>query len=68
MDHISQNRKVLGFMRLHGSITPMQAIRHFKCYRLGARIYELKQIGYNIKSEGMKMQQSRFCKYSLNTD
>jgi hypothetical protein len=47
----SQNEKILGFLRLHGSITPMQALRKFQCYRLGARIYELKKRGNNISSD-----------------
>ena len=50
-NHISQNQKILGFMRLNGSITPAKALKHYGVMRLGARIHELKRKGYNITSK-----------------
>ena len=38
----SHKRQILEYLRLHGSITPMDALREFGCYRLGARIYDLR--------------------------
>lgn len=34
----------------HGSITPMEALRLFGCYRLGARIYDLRKSGMKIRT------------------
>jgi hypothetical protein len=31
-------------------VTPLIALRRFGCFRLGARIYDLKQKGYAIES------------------
>lgn len=38
----SHKRQVLEYLKKHGSITPMDALREFGCYRLGARIYDLR--------------------------
>ena len=50
-DHKHQ---ILEYMRKYGSITPMEALREFGCYRLGARIYELRVSGVRIKTELVK--------------
>jgi len=47
------------------SITPLDALRDFGCMRLGARIFQLKQQGYNIKSEMVRNNGKHFCKYLL---
>lgn len=43
---------VLEWLQVHGSITAADAINRFpkdnKCYRLAARISELRRAGYNI--------------------
>lgn len=46
----SQCEKILTFLRECGSITPLDAIREFSCLRLGARIWDLKQKGYKIRT------------------
>lgn len=40
--------RVLDYLKLHGRITAMEAVDLFHTTRLGARIYELRQEGYNI--------------------
>ena len=47
----SQCEKILTFLRECGSITPLDAIREFSCLRLGARIWDLKQKGYKIRTD-----------------
>lgn len=39
---------ILRYLREEGSITPIDALREFGCMRLGARIYDLKQRGFDI--------------------
>ncbi len=53
-EHITQERMILGHLRLHGSITPLQALRLYGSYRLGARIYNLRKKGYNIISQSSR--------------
>ena len=46
----NQNKQVLEYMREHGSISQRDAVR-IGCYRLSARIHDLRQMGYVITSE-----------------
>lgn len=47
----TQCQMILRYMEDYGEITPIDAIREFSCLRLGARIWDLKHAGHNIKSE-----------------
>lgn len=47
--HISQKSKILEYMEKHGSITQEEAIKAFRCFRLPARISELRK-DYNIET------------------
>lgn len=42
MDKVSQRRKIMAYMREHGSITPKDAEKLFRCMRLASRIDELR--------------------------
>ena len=46
---LSQNQKILKYLRTHKSgITPMDALKLCGCFRLSARIHDLKEDGHNI--------------------
>ena len=46
---ITQNQKILKYMRTHRKgITPMDALKLCGCFRLSARIHDLKEEGHNI--------------------
>lgn len=47
----THEKMILAYMRKHGSITAMDAIREFGCLRLAARISDLRWDGYNIETE-----------------
>lgn len=47
---MTQCDKIVAFMQEHGEITQRDAIG-FGCYRLGARIWDLKAAGMDIKRE-----------------
>lgn len=47
----TQCQKILNFIKEHGSINPAQAFNYLGCYRLGARIKDLRDEGYNIQTE-----------------
>lgn len=42
---------ILAYMKSGKSITPIEALNLFGCFRLGARCFELKARGIQIKSE-----------------
>ena len=48
---LTQCEKILYYMRLNGSITPLDALREFGCMRLASRITDLKAQGYDIISK-----------------
>lgn len=47
---MSQCNRVLQHLQIHGSITPLEAMQEYGIMRLGARIYDLKKMGYIIDS------------------
>jgi hypothetical protein len=44
----AQNKRLLAYLRENGSINPMAAWHALGIYRLGARVFELRQDGHNI--------------------
>ena len=45
-----QCQQILDYMRRFGSINPLQALQDIGCFRLAARISDLKKQGYGIIS------------------
>ena len=45
---MTQCERILRHLRDYGSITQAEAITEYGCYRLGARIFDLKNQGYEI--------------------
>lgn len=48
---MTQNATILAHLQSGKTITPLEALEEFQCFRLGARIHELKQDGHKIVSE-----------------
>ena len=67
MDKLSQKIAVLKYIQKNGSITPMEALKHIGSFRLGARIFDLKEDGHDIINLN-KTGEDRFAKYSLATE
>jgi hypothetical protein len=47
----AQNRRLIAFLRENGPIDPLTAWRQLGIYRLGARVFELRQDGHAIETE-----------------
>ena len=58
---MTQCEQVLKYMQDFGSITPLQALADLGVYRLGARVYDLRQDGYII-SRRMVTAKNRYGK------
>ena len=56
---MSQQIQILTHMKEHGSITGLQAMRHYDCARLAARIYDLRNRGYKIESQRWKTRSGK---------
>lgn len=50
----SQERQILDYLMQGNSITPLEALKYFRCFRLGARIADLKAKGHIISSRRVK--------------
>lgn len=67
---MSQRLKIWAHLRHIGPITPLKALRHYGCLRLGARIYELKRreakkANRRIKGRMVSLRGKRFKEFSL---
>ena len=47
----SQVDRILDYLLDGHAITPLEALNKFGCFRLGARIADIKARGYAVKSE-----------------
>lgn len=47
----SQVSRILAHLKSGKSITPLEALELYGCFRLGARIADIKALGYEVKSE-----------------
>ena len=48
---MTQCERILRHLQDYGSITQAEAVTEYGCYRLGARIWDLKAQGVPIRSE-----------------
>ena len=55
----SQTQEILDYLKAGNSITPQCAIKRFRCFRLGARIYDLRAAGYRIETETITRRSKR---------
>jgi hypothetical protein len=63
----SQSKRILLHLEKGQKLTQLQALKLFQCLRLGARIHELRQLGYKIVSERHKDTRTgkQYAKYTL---
>lgn len=47
----SQKLKILEYLKEGGELTALKALELFGCFRLGARIWDIKEMGYEIERE-----------------
>lgn len=64
---MSQTTQILAALKRGRTLTPLDALSEFGCFRLGARIYDLRQQGYDIESHNIKSANGKhFAGYKLN--
>ncbi len=62
----SQSIEILRALQAGQKLTPIEALNRFGCFRLGARIYDLKKQGFSIKSKMVETRDGkRVAEYSL---
>ena len=51
---MTQKDQILTHLKAGKPITPIDALNMFGCFRLGARIFDIKQEGHSIKTDQSK--------------
>ena len=51
MSAASHRIKILQALKAGRRLTPMDALNEFGCYRLAARVYQLREDGWNIDTD-----------------
>lgn len=66
---MTQEEMVLEYLKAGNSLTPLDALQKFGCFRLSAVIFNLKKYGHNIKTEmisnGTRFGKKQFAKYTI---
>lgn len=67
---MSDKARILKHLQENGSITPLEALERYGCYRLGARVFDLRRDGYNIQTtivEGVDRngEPAKYARYTL---
>ena len=60
---MSQTDRILKHLKSGRKLTPLEALSRFGSFRLGARIRELREAGYDIKTTLVKRGGSRVAQY-----
>jgi hypothetical protein len=62
---LNTNERILNYLQKGNSITAIEALEEFGCFRLSARIWELREAGHEIESVTLKSGNKKFASYKL---
>lgn len=66
MAKITQAEAILEHLQWLGPITPLEALERYGCFRLAARIYDLRRAGHLIDEEDYHLANGKVvARYSL---
>jgi len=61
----TQNQQIEAYLKSGKKITPLTALRNFGRLRLGARIFQLRKQGLDIKTNLITRRGKTFAEYTL---
>ena len=61
---MSQEKAILSHLK-RGPITPLDALERYGCFRLAARINDLRGRGHRIETEMVERDDKRYARYRL---
>jgi hypothetical protein len=61
----SQNALIKGWLMNGRSLTTLEALNMFGCFRLAARIADLKEKGMDIQTDIVEINDKRVARYSI---
>lgn len=62
---MNQTNQILTHLMRDEPITPMDALKLYGCFRLAARINDLREMGYMVVTNIKKRNGKRYAEYSL---
>jgi len=62
---MTQNQQIKSYLEKGKSITPIDALNKFGCFRLAARINELRKDGLNIATKIVTKEGKTYASYRL---
>jgi hypothetical protein len=65
MPAITQNQRILDYLKSGKKLTPLVALEKFGCFRLSARIFNLREEGHAIITKNITRKGKTFAEYSL---
>jgi hypothetical protein len=67
MNIATQTDQILAHLKNGGTLTPLEALDKFGCFRLGARIWDLKREGHEIQTEFVSVgNQKKVARYRMS--
>jgi len=64
---MSQNKQIADYLNKGKKLTPIDALNKFGCFRLAARIADLRNEGMNIVTKTIKLENKKqIAQYSIN--
>ena len=64
---LSQSATIAAYLKTGKTLTPLQALEQFQCFRLAARIEELRRQGLPIECRMVGLGRKRWAQYKLST-
>lgn len=61
----TQEATILEHLMAYGSITSWEAIQKYRITRLSAKIYDLKKMGYRIRTDFESNEETHWARYTL---
>lgn len=64
-----QTRRILGHLEKKGTISPMEALVNYGCFRLAAQVFKLRRAGFDVKTTLHADENGhQYARYSLAKD
>lgn len=62
---MTQTEAIREHILKHNSITPLEALEHYGCMRLAARIRDLRKDGFSVLTVNVERNGKHFAKYVM---
>jgi hypothetical protein len=62
---MNQEKQILDYLRQGNAVTPLLALEKFGCMRLAARVYRLREQGYDIETRHRRSNNKVYAEYYL---